>query len=108
MAPIEITIDQKYVENLVNSRIDDLLNQDLSGVTWSLDQFRRYCCANKSKDWVKAFIFIPFAEEIDYENGGWLIPPRGKGHCAIVFAKQAKEWMEINRNRIDWRAKLPR
>lgn len=34
MSPIKITIDQEYVENLVNSRIDDLLNQDLSGITW--------------------------------------------------------------------------
>lgn len=43
MSPIKITIDQEYVENLVNSRIDDLLNQDLSGITWSLDEFRKKC-----------------------------------------------------------------
>ena len=51
MSPIEITVDQKYVENLVNSRIDDLLNQDLSGITWSLDEFRKKCCGNKSRAW---------------------------------------------------------
>lgn len=67
MSPIKITIDQEYVENLVNSRIDDLLNQDLSGITWSLDEFRKKCCGNKSR-----------------------------------------AWMEENRQRIDWRAKLPR
>lgn len=67
MSPIKITVDQEYVENLINSRIDDLLNQDLSGITWSLDEFRKKCCGNKSK-----------------------------------------EWMEENRQRIDWRAKLPR
>ena len=105
---ITITIDDDCLQRLIKERLDDLVNQDITGVTWSLHQFRRYCCANKSKDWVKAFIFIPFAEEIDYENGGWLIPPRGKGHCAIVFAKPAKEWMEENRQRIDWRAKLPK
>ena len=49
MSPIEITVDQKYVENLVNSRIDDLLNQDLLGITWSLDEFRKKCCGNKSR-----------------------------------------------------------
>ena len=38
MSPIKITVDQEYVENLINSRIDDLLNQDLSGITWSLDE----------------------------------------------------------------------
>ena len=47
MSPIKITIDQEYVENLVNSRIDDLLNQDLSGITWSLDEFRKKCCGNQ-------------------------------------------------------------
>lgn len=103
---ITITIDDDCLQRLIIERLDELINQDVTGVTWSLDQFRRYCCANKAKDWVKAFIFIPFADEIACENGGWLIFPRGKGHCAIIFAKQAKEWMENNHHRINWRGKL--
>lgn len=49
MSPIEVTVNQEYVENLVNSRIDDLLNQDLSGITWSIDEFRKRCCGNRSR-----------------------------------------------------------
>ena len=105
---ITITIDDDCLQRLIKERLDELVNQDITGVTWSLDQFRRYCCANKSKDWVKAFIFIPFAEEIDCENGGWLIKPQGKGRCAIIFAKQAKDWMEENHHRINWRGNLKR
>ena len=40
MSPIEITVNQEYVETLVNSRIDEVLDEDLSGITWSLDEFR--------------------------------------------------------------------
>ena len=107
MSPIKITVDQEYVENLINSRIDDLLNQDLSGITWSLDEFRKKCCGNKSKEWVALYIFSEFSDEITGTDG-WLIPSQGRGSKNIIFAKAAKEWMEENRQRIDWRAKLPR
>lgn len=107
MSPIKITIDQEYVENLVNSRIDDLLNQDLSGITWSLDEFRKKCCRNKSRAWVALYIFSQFDGEITGPDG-WLIRANARGQQNIIFAKAAKEWMEENRQRIDWRAKLPR
>lgn len=107
MSPIKITIDQEYVENLVNSRIDDLLNQDLLGITWSLDEFRKKCCGNKSRAWVALYIFSRFDGEITGPDG-WLIRANARGQQNIIFAKRAKEWMEENRQRIDWRAKLPR
>lgn len=107
MSPIKITVDQEYVENLINSRIDDLLNQDLSGITWSLDEFHKKCCGNKSREWVALYIFSKFSDEITGTDG-WLIPSQGRGSQNIIFAKAAKEWMEENRQRIDWRAKLPR
>lgn len=107
MSPIKITIDQEYVENLVNSRIDDLLNQDLLGITWTLDEFRKKCCGNKSLAWVALYIFSRFNDEITGTDG-WLIRANARGQQNIIFAKRAKEWMEENRQRIDWRAKLPR
>lgn len=105
MSPIEI--NQEYIETLVNSRIDDLLNKDLSGITWSLDEFRKKCCGNKSRAWVALYIFSRFNDEITGPDG-WLIRANARGQQNIIFAKPAKEWMETNRNRIDWRAKLPR
>lgn len=94
-------------KKFANRRIDDLLNQDLSGITWSLDEFRKKCCGNKSKEWVALYIFSEFSDEITGTDG-WLIPSQGRGSQNIIFAKAAKEWMEENRQRIDWRAKLPR
>ena len=94
-------------KKFANRRIDDLLNQDLSGITWSLDEFRKKCCGNKSKEWVALYIFSKFSDEITGTDG-WLIPSQGRGSQNIIFAKAAKEWMEENRQRIDWRAKLPR
>lgn len=107
MSPIEITVNQEYVETLVNSRIDEVLDEDLSGITWSLDEFRKKCCGNKSRAWVALYIFSRFNDEIT-GNDGWLIRAKSRGQQNIIFAKPAKEWMEENRQRIDWRAKLPR
>lgn len=107
MSPIEITVNQEYVETLVNSRIDEVLDEDLSGITWSLDEFRKKCCGNKSRAWVALYIFSKFSDEITGTDG-WLIRANARGQQNIIFAKPAKEWMETNRNRIDWRAKLPR
>lgn len=107
MSPIEITVNQEYVETLVNSRIDEVLDEDLSGITWSLDEFRKKCCGNKSRAWVALYIFSRFNDEITGTDG-WLIRANARGQQNIIFAKPAKEWMEENRQRIDWRAKLPR
>lgn len=107
MSPIEITVNQEYVETLVNSRIDEVLDEDLSGITWSLDEFRKKCCGNKSRAWVALYIFSKFSDEITGPDG-WLIRANARGQQNIIFAKAAKKWMEENRQRIDWRAKLPR
>ncbi|MFT8476607.1 DUF771 domain-containing protein [Liquorilactobacillus satsumensis] len=85
---------------------DELLEKELSGRTWSIDEFRRACCGGKSPDWVSTFVFSKFRNEIDCLKGGWLIPAHGKGTKNIIFAKPACEWMENNRQRIDWGAKL--
>lgn len=76
---ITITIDDDCLQRLIKERLDELVNQDITGVTWSLDQFRRYCCANKAKDWVKAFIFIPFADEIAFETEDGYLNRKAKG-----------------------------
>ena len=107
MSPIEI--NQEYIENLVNSRIDDLLDKNLSGITWSIDEFRKHCCFNKSAEWVRRYVILPFADEIDFDKGGWCLNPHGgKGKKQMIFAKSAGEWMEENHARIKWSASVPR
>lgn len=107
MTPIEVTINQEALNEIIQWHIDALLDEDLSGITWSLDEFRKKCCGNKSRAWVALYIFSKFSNEITGPDG-WLIRANGRGQQNIIFAKRAKEWMEENRQRIDWRAKLPR
>lgn len=107
MTPIEVTINQEALNEIIRWHIDALLDEDLSGITWSLDEFRKKCCGNKSRAWVALYIFSRFNDEIT-GNDGWLIRAKSRGQQNIIFAKPAKEWMEENRQRIDWRAKLPR
>ena len=83
-------------------------SEDVKGETWSIDDFRTECVGRKAKPWVKLYIFDKFADEINFDGKkGWLIPAHGKGGKNIIFAKPAKAWMEENRYRIDWEAKLP-
>lgn len=107
MTPIEVTINQEALNEIIQWHIDALLDEDLSGITWSLDEFRKKCCGNKSRAWVALYIFSRFNDEITGTDG-WLIRANARGQQNIIFAKRAKEWMEENRQRIDWRAKLPR
>lgn len=104
---INIQIDQGYIKQVVKDTINTALERDLSGVTWSMEEFRNECCGGKASRWVTYYIFTDFKDEIDYRNGGWLIPAKGRGQKHIIFAKQAKEWIERNKYRIDWTAKLP-
>ena len=96
MTPIEVTINQEALNEIIQWHIDALL-----------DEFRKKCCGNKSRAWVALYIFSRFNDEITGPDG-WLIRANARGQQNIIFAKPAKEWMEENRQRIDWRAKLPR
>lgn len=95
----------ELVEQQVNKLTDERLLTRLDGITWSTDQFRKACCGGKDSGWVTTFILDKFLDEIDYYHGGWLIRG-GRGKANIIFAKPACEWMEKNRNRIDWEAKI--
>lgn len=79
---------------------------DLKGITWTLDEFRKKCCGGKSPTWVRTFIFDEFPET-DYANGGWCLAPHKtegiKG--TTIFAYEATRWMEEHKYDIDWKAK---
>lgn len=83
-------------------------SEDVKGETWSIEDFRTKCVGRKAKPWIKLYIFDAFADEITFKDGkGWLIQAQGKGTKNIIFASSAKAWMEANRHRINWGAKLP-
>ncbi|WP_162150522.1 DUF771 domain-containing protein [Ligilactobacillus apodemi] len=99
---------KKIVRDEIKKEKSNQFEQAL-GETWTLDEFRKNCCFNKDREWVKLFIFAQFKDEIELgKPGGWLKPSKGKGSPYGVYAVEARKWMQANRNRIDWNAKLPR
>ena len=99
---------KKLVKDEVSKNLQSDVDQDL-GETWTLDEFRKKCCFGKDREWVKLFIFSQFKKEILIGNkGGWLKPSKGRGSAYGIYAVEAKHWMQENRHRIDWDAKLPR
>lgn len=99
---------KKIVRDEIKKEKNDHFEQSL-GETWTLDEFRKKCCFGKDREWVKLFIFSQFKDEIVLgKTGGWLKPSKGKGSPYGIYAVEARKWMQANRNRIDWNAKLPR
>lgn len=80
---------------------------DLKGITWSIDEFRKKCCGGKSANWVRTFIFDKFPET-DYANGGGCIAPHKQAGTrgTTIFAYEATRWMEAHKYDIDWNARL--
>ncbi|MBU5309266.1 DUF771 domain-containing protein [Ligilactobacillus saerimneri] len=103
MAAIQLSIDQDYVDQL----IEEKFSERLDGKSWDINDFRKNCCFNKSAEWVRLNVILPFADEIDYKKGGWCINPHGgRGQKQLIFAKAACEWMERNKRRINWGNKV--
>lgn len=77
-----------------------IASENIDGRTINLEEFRKKYCGGRSKEWVKQEILYKFEPE-------WVanIYPGQGGHF-IIFEKQAAEWMEVNKFRIDWNAKL--
>lgn len=100
-----------YIKQVVNYEVSKKLESNVErdlGETWTLDEFRKRCCFGKDREWVKLFIFSQFKKEILIGNkGGWLKPSKGRGSAYGIYAVEAKCWMQENRHRIDWDAKLP-
>lgn len=46
---INIQIDQGYIKQVVKDTINTALERDLSGVTWSLEEFRKECCGGAKR-----------------------------------------------------------
>lgn len=100
---IQVPADKVIVDR---AYLQELTNQNSTGKTWGIDEFRKTCCASKAKEWVRLYIFSEFKREIDVKNsGGWLLLTPKK---AIIFAQPACEWMEKNRQRIKWTATMPK
>ena len=105
---LSIELPKGEIELMVKQTASQYFDELIAGKTWTLDEFRRNCCFNRERAWVTLHIFSEFKDEIDFHNqGGWLRPSKGKGSAYGIFAKPACEWMEQNRDRIQWEVKMP-
>ena len=105
--PLTFQLPEDEIQTMIQHSIDSMVDTSLDGKTWTVDEFRKNCCANKSAESVRRHIFLKFSDEIDFHNHGWVINPKGgRGKKQIIFAKPASKWMEENRRRINWNAKI--
>lgn len=109
MAQLSIPIPDEQINSAIREEIKKMNlvpKDDLIGITWSIDEFRKHCCGGKSADWVRTFIFDKFPET-NYIHGGWCLAPHKidgiKG--TTIFAYEATRWMEEHKHNIDWKAK---
>lgn len=83
------------------------LEEDLTGRTIGINEFRRKYCGGKSPEWVRTFVFDRYPE-VDYANGGWVVNPhRSEGsRGTIIFERKAARWMDKHQLDIDWNERL--
>ncbi|MDK6268395.1 DUF771 domain-containing protein [Lactobacillus mulieris] len=97
-------INSQALENFITKRVGEtvnkILNENLDGKTITIDEFRKKYCGNRSAKWVRKNIFDSFTET-DFDNGGWVLNPRG-GRKTIIFEKKAAIWLEQNTYKIKW------
>lgn len=93
----------QWVKPLIEKLFEKFV-EEYEGSTMNIDEFRKKDCGGKGKEWVRVFIFDEFPE-VDFENGGFVVNPRG-GKKTIIFRKDAKKWIEDNYHRIDWNASI--
>lgn len=110
MAQLSIPIPDEQISSAVMEivkKMNLVPADDLKGITWDIDEFRKKCCGGKSANWVRTFIFDEFPET-DYANGGWCIAPHKQSgqRGTTIFAYKATQWMEAHKYDIDWNARL--
>ncbi|WP_420827754.1 DUF771 domain-containing protein [Limosilactobacillus antri] len=107
MTSLNIPVPKGVIDEAVAETVKDMglvPKEQLKGVTLDINEFRKTYCGGKAQDWVRTFIFDEFPET-NYDNGGWVVNPRG-GKKTIIFAYQAAVWMEEHKYEIDWHGKV--
>lgn len=103
---MELVVNNEELKEPVKKVVKELHlvpENSLKGVTWGINEFRYFCCKNRSASWVRTFIFDQFPET-DFKNGGWCVAPHKtpgiKG--TSINAYEAKQWMAKHWHEINW------
>lgn len=76
----------------------ELLNSVSSQLVWSMKDLERVC--GRSDDWIKEKILYPYREELDVQLGGFVRYPSAKGQPWKIGAKQMRNWIEENLEKV--------
>lgn len=101
-------INEGYLTEMIEKivkKVSPKIEEDLTGKTIDINEFRKRYCGGKSASWVRTMIFDEYPET-NFENGGWCINPHKAGSKTIIFAKPAAKWMAEHDREIDWNEKL--
>lgn len=105
---MEELINKENLENLIcqivskqlkQSNIEVLEDNKVIGFT----EFQSKYLPQHGKGWIRLNIFDKFPE-VDIENGGFVINPRGQGKKTWIYEKQACQWLSKHIYDIDWNA----
>lgn len=107
---MDLKIDDDILKDQIVQAIKSLKlvpEDQLIGIQWDINEFRKRCCLNKSANWVRTCIFDRYPETW-IENGGFVIAPHKtpgiKG--TWINAYRATKWMQEHFDDIDWSEKL--
>lgn len=100
-------LDYEKLADLISARLIVKLKKDHEdrqrNFQWAIENI----FANKSRSWIKYWIFSKHPEVLA-SNGGWLTAPGGRGKPIRVLSEDdAREWLKENRSKIDWNAPEP-
>ena len=101
-------INEGYLTDMIEQivkKVSPKVEEDLTGRTIDINEFRKLYCGGKSASWVRTMIFDEYPET-DFENGGWVLNPHKNGVKTIIFAKPASKWMAEHDREIDWNEKI--
>ena len=76
----------------------ELLDSVSSQLVWSMKDLER--ALGRSDDWIKEKILYPYREELDVELGGFVRYPSAKGQPWKIGAKQMRDWIEENLEKV--------
>lgn len=102
--------DYEKLADLISSRVIVELKKDHEeqedhqrSFEWAIENI--FC--NKSRDWIKFWIFNKHPEVLS-SNGGWITEPGGRGkRIKVLSENDARKWLKENRSKIDWNAPEP-
>ena len=76
----------------------ELLDSVSSQLVWSMKDLERVL--GRSDDWIKEKILYPYREELDVQLGGFVRYPITKGQPWKIGAKQMRDWIEENLEKV--------